>query len=94
MEHLQPFRLQAHFLEDFLGALHPLPGIVVAGHIMAVSFMTTGNKDRVRPHLKGLEQVEDIDLPSAGYQDNPDLRRILQAQGARQIGAGIGTPAA
>ena len=67
MEHLQPLRLQAHFLENLLGSLHPLPGIVVAGHIMAVSFMTTGNKDRVRPHLKGLEQVEDIDPPGAGH---------------------------
>jgi hypothetical protein len=61
---------------------------------MAITFMTSRDKDGIRPHLKGLEHMENVNPPGTRHHDDPDVRRVLQAHGPRQIGAGIGTPAA
>ena len=61
---------------------------------MAVALVAAGEEDRVRPGLKGQEDVEDVHPAGAGQHDNPDGGGILQPHGPGQVGPGIGAPAA
>ena len=57
---------------------------------MALALEAAGGVDAVGAGLERLEQVDDLELAGAGQLDHADVRRVLQAHAARQVGGRVG----
>ena len=86
--------VEAQRVEQF-AEQNPAPaGVVVAGRVVAIAGMAAGDQHRVRADLEGLDEQVEIDAAGAGQPDDAHVGRILQAGGARQVGAQVGAPVA
>src|SRR5512137_1372795 len=66
----------------------PAPaGVEIAAAVVAVVGMAAGDDDAVGAVGERLQQQHEVDAPGAGEADDGDLRRVLHAAGAGQVGA-------
>ena len=90
MEHLNPFRLDAHFFEQLLGLLNLLLGSEISFQEMTIAFLSASHEDSVSAIFKRLEQMEGIHRAGAHQLDDAHVRGILQAHGTGEVSSRIG----
>ena len=87
-------KVEAEQVEQFAEQNPAPPGVVVAGGVVAIAGMASGDQDGVGADLESLDQQVEIDATSAGQPDDANVRRILQPGRSRQIGAQVSAPVA
>ncbi|GAM11873.1 hypothetical protein OR1_04197 [Geobacter sp. OR-1] len=91
---LEPVQIDPDKFQELSEGGKPPPGVEVAGHVVAVARVATGNQDAVGPFLEGPQDEDRVDPAGAGELHHPDIARVLHPAGAGQVGPGIGAPGA
>ena len=66
----------------------------IAGDIVTVAGMASGDKYSVSSLLESLENEDRVDAPCTWELDHPYICRVLHAAGTCQVSSGIGAPGA
>jgi hypothetical protein len=77
MIHFQTTAVQADFIQKLFGVSDSFLGSEISFQEMAVTDFSAPDQDGIRPGLKGLEDMEDIDFSGTEQLDDPDIMGIL-----------------
>jgi len=64
--HFQPFRFQANFGQELLGAFDPAFGAEITFQVMTSALQSTGDKDGVGSFFECPQQVKNVYLAGTG----------------------------
>src|SRR5208337_1458316 len=70
-------KVEAEQVEQLTKQNPPPPGVVVAGCVVAIAGMTSGDEDGVGTDFESLDEQVEINATGAGQPDDANVRRIL-----------------